>query len=322
MSFNGDDAAVIGAAVTAFLSVIAVWQGLIARDPVSARLHALSQVRNSLRASAGAGRRNQTRRDLRASGLSMIRDSVVRFNLVRGRQIDRITDQLSRAGWRSKDALNTYLFAKAFSPFVALAGSAMLFIFRYHLGMKPIFVWIMIGALAVAGLLGTDLLVRNTGDKRIKRLTLALPDALDLMVICAEAGLSLEAAIKRVGEESTSASPDMSDELLLTAIELNFLPDRQVALQNLVKRTDMPKLRALVNTLIQSEKFGTPLASSLRVLSAEFREERLMRAEEKAAKLPAIMTVPMILFILPSLFIIILGPVIIRIIDTLKHNGM
>ncbi|HTJ63822.1 MAG TPA: type II secretion system F family protein [Alphaproteobacteria bacterium] len=322
MSFNGDDIAVLGAAVTAFLALLAVWHGLIVRDPVTSRLRALAEVRDQLRTSAGAGQRNQARRDIRASGMSVIRDAVVRFNLMRGRQVDRITDQLARAGWRSRDALNTYLFAKTFAPFIAIAGSALLFVFRSHLGIKPMYVWIMVGALAVIGLLGTDLIVRNAGDKRIKRLSLALPDALDLLVICAEAGLSLEAAIKRVGEEMASASADMSDELLLTGIELNFLPDRQRALMNLVKRTDMPKLRALVNSLVQSEKFGTPLANSLRVLSAEFRDERLMKAEEKAAKLPAIMTVPMIMFILPALFIIILGPVIIRIIDTLSHNNV
>jgi tight adherence protein C len=166
------------------------------------------------------------------------------------------------------------------------------------------------------------MLIKNAGDKRIKKLTMALPDALDLLVICAEAGLSLEAAVKRVGQEISSASADMSDEFLLTAIELNFLPDRTKALQNLVKRTDLPKLRALVNSLIQSERFGTPLANSLRVLSAEFRNERMMKAEEKAAKLPAIMTVPMIVFILPSLFIVIIGPVILHIIDTMRANGM
>ena len=111
----------------------------------------------------------------------------------------------------------------------------------------------------------------------------------------------------------------MSDELLLTGLELNYLPDRQKALKNLASRTDMPKFRALTNSLVQSERFGTPLANTLRVLSAEFREERMMAAEEKAARLPAIMTMPMIMFILPSLFMIVLGPAIIHIIDTFKH---
>ena len=114
---------------------------------------------------------------------------------------------------------------------------------------------------------------------------------------------------------------EMSDEFLLTAIELNFLPDRTRALQNLARRADMPKLRALVNSLVQSERFGTPLANSLRVLSAEFRDERMMIAEDKAAKLPAIMTVPMILFILPCLFIVILGPIILHVLDTIHGNG-
>jgi tight adherence protein C len=176
---------------------------------------------------------------------------------------------------------------------------------------------ILAGAGAV-GFFGPDLLVKNAGDNRVKKLTLSLPDALDLMVICAEAGLSLDATIKRVGGEMAFAAPEISDELMLTGIELSFLPDRQVALQNLISRTDVPKLRALVNSLIQSERYGTPLANSLRVLSAEFRDERLMAAEEKAAKLPAIMTVPMILFILPSLFMIIMGPAVLHVLDAFK----
>ncbi len=322
VGLTGDDIAVIGAALTAVMALTAVWHGLIVRDPVAARLRVLTEIRETMRADATAVRKNRARRDIRASGMSIMRDAVVSLNLMRGRQVDRIVDQLARAGWRSKDALSAYLFAKAFAPALSIAASIALFIFRNALPMRPAFVWLTIGALLAMGLFATDLLIKNAGDKRIKRLTIGLPDALDLLVICAEAGLSLEASIKRVGEEMAVASPDMSDELLMTAIELNFLPDRQRALQNLVKRTDMPKLRALVNSLIQSERFGTPLANSLRVLSAEFRDERLMKAEEKAAKLPAIMTIPMILFILPSLFIIILGPVILRIIDTLHANGM
>jgi tight adherence protein C len=179
---------------------------------------------------------------------------------------------------------------------------------------------VLMGIGALLGLFGPYFLVKNAGDNRVKKLTLALPDALDLLVICAEAGLSLDSAIKRVGKEMTTAAPQMSDELMLTALELSFLPDRATALQNLIARSDVPKLRALVNSLIQSERYGTPLANALRVLSAEFRDDRLMAAEEKAAKLPAIMTVPMILFILPSLFMIIMGPAVLHVLDAFSKQ--
>ena len=319
---DGDDLLALSAAATAVTALYAVWQGLVVRNPVEARLRGLSQVRRGLKAQAAAPKRNRARSDIKASGLTVMRLAVVRFSLMRGRQVEKITAQLARAGWRSKDALTAYLFAKAFAPIVALGGGALLLMFKDRLGMGPHLTYLCLAIAAVGGLFGTDLLIKNAGDKRIKKLTMALPDALDLLVICAEAGLSLEASVKRVGQEISDASAEMSDEFLLTAIELNFLPDRTKALQNLVKRTDLPKLRALVNSLIQSERFGTPLANSLRVLSTEFRNERMMKAEEKAAKLPAIMTVPMIVFILPSLFIVIIGPVILHIIDTLRANGM
>ncbi|MDB5394240.1 MAG: putative Flp pilus assembly protein TadC [Rhodospirillales bacterium] len=314
---DGDDVLALSSAATAVMALFAVWHGLIVRDPVGARLRGLSRIRLGLKADFSAPKRNRARSDIRRSGLSLMRLAVIRFNLMRGRQLEKIAARLARAGWRSQDALTAYLFAKAFVPVVTVGGGILLLGFKDRLSIGPNLTYLILGIAAVAGLFGTDMLVKNVGDKRIKKLTQALPDALDLLVICAEAGLSLESAVKRVGQEMGSASAEMSDEFMLTAVELNFLPDRTRALRNLVKRTDLPKLRALVNSLIQSERFGTPLANSLRVLSAEFRNERMMKAEEKAAKLPAIMTVPMILFILPTLFIIILGPVILHIIDTM-----
>lgn len=146
----------------------------------------------------------------------------------------------------------------------------------------------------------------------------ALPDALDLLVICAEAGLSLDAALKRVAEEIGHTCPELGDELGLTAVELGFLPDRRSALHNLTRRCHLASLRGVVNTLQQTEKYGTPLSNALRVLSNEFRHERLMKAEEKAARLPVILTVPMIVFILPALMIVLIGPAAIRTIDAMS----
>jgi tight adherence protein C len=319
---SGDDLLVFSAATTAVMVLLVIWDALIVRDPVSARLRSFARVREEMKSGIGTPRPNRARGEIRKSGLTFMRLAVDKLKLMRGQQAERITAQLSRAGWRSTDALTAYIFAKAFVPLVFIGGALLLFWFQHTLSLSPKLLYLLLGLAVIFGLFGTDLVVKNKGDNRIKQLTRALPDALDLMVICAEAGLSLEASIKRVGQEMATVSQVMSDEFLLTAIELNFLPDRTRALQNLARRTDLPKLRALVNSLVQSERFGTPLANSLRVLSAEFRNERMMIAEDKAAKLPAIMTIPMIMFILPALFIVILGPVILHVLDTLHTSGM
>jgi tight adherence protein C len=162
-----------------------------------------------------------------------------------------------------------------------------------------------------------DIIVKNKITKRTAAIRKGLPDALDLLVICAEAGLTVDAAFHRVAKELGKAYPELGDEFALTAIELGFLTDRRSAFENLAMRVDLDSVRGVVTTMIQTEKYGTPLASALRVLSAEFRHERMMRAEEKAARLPAIMTVPLILFILPVLFIVILGPAACSISDNL-----
>ena len=144
--------------------------------------------------------------------------------------------------------------------------------------------------------------------KRSDAIRKGIPDALDLLVICAEAGLTVDAAFARVARELGSAYPELGEEFQLTSIELSFLTERRMAFENLAERVNVEALKGVVTTMIQTEKYGTPLASALRILSAEFRHERMMRAEEKAARLPAIMTIPLILFILPTLFIVILGP--------------
>jgi tight adherence protein C len=176
----------------------------------------------------------------------------------------------------------------------------------------------IIAALMIAGFFAPQLVMSNAITKRQLELTKALPDALDLLVICAESGLSLDAGLDRVSKEIAEATPALAEELELTSIELGFLPERRQALINLNRRTNLPAIRAVVNTLVQTEKYGTPLSQSLRVLSQEFRDQRMMRAEEKAARLPATLTVPMIVFILPVLFIVLIGPAIIGVMDSMK----
>ena len=201
------------------------------------------------------------------------------------------------------------IFGRMILPIVIGGGAALAL---YGLGAFPEWgPFKRFGCFAVLLLLSykaPDIYVDNKVSKRSAAIRKGLPDALDLLVICAEAGLTVDAAFARVARELGRAYPELGDEFQLTSIELSFLTERRMAFENLATRVKLDAVRGVVTTMIQTEKYGTPLASALRVLSAEFRNERMMRAEEKAARLPAIMTVPLILFILPTLFVVILGP--------------
>ncbi|HEX6980588.1 MAG TPA: type II secretion system F family protein [Alphaproteobacteria bacterium] len=308
-----DDLIVICAALSAMASVIAVWQALLVRDPLGPRLKAIAARRERLKAEMLAS----GRRDRRAATGGLMHRVVRTLNLLRSREADRARLALARAGFRSKDAVITYLFCRVSLPFVfgalALAAIDWLDLFRFAQPFR-----LPLALLAVLlGAVAPGLYVKNAADRRKAAIQKGLPDGLDLLVICAEAGLSLDAALTRVSREIGGSCPELADEFGLTAIELGFLPDRRQALENLNQRTDMASIRGVVNTLQQTEKYGTPLAQSLRVLGAEFRNARLMKAEERAARLPAILTVPMIVFILPPLFIVLIGPAILRTIDAM-----
>ena len=152
---------------------------------------------------------------------------------------------------------------------------------------------------------------------RQKAIQMALPDALDLLIICVDAGLSMEAALHRVAKELQYQGPELSEELGLATAELAFLTDRRQAMLNLSERTGLPAIKALVTAMVQAERYGTAIGVSLRVLSEEQRDERMSRAEQKAGALPAQLTVPMIVFFLPVLFVVLLGPAIIKVLDTI-----
>lgn len=306
-------AVLAGAAVTV---VILIWYGLIERDPLPARLRAIEERRAALRTELGQ-RMSRNRRFDRAQ---LMRGLVRRFKLLQGKTTASVALRVSRAGFRSRDAVAVYLVAKAVLP-LAVGGAAAAAI--YGLGLLPVDGMSALASVLAAvgvGLYAPDLYLKNATDKRLDKIRKALPDTFDLLVICAEAGLGLDAALDRVARETADGAPELADEVGLTAVELSFLPDRSRALANLNDRVPLPGIRALTTTLVQTERYGTPLAQSLRVLSNELRNERMMRAEEKAARLPAILTVPMIVFILPPLFVVLLGPAILRTIDA--FSGM
>jgi tight adherence protein C len=313
-SFDETGIAVFGG-IGVFVTMVALGRAFVPHDPMAARIKSHQQRRQHLlhqilTVEAPEGTAKQ-------DFVQIIRKLVERLKLTRGDDARKTTDKLAQAGWRSRDMLAVYLGARFLMPFVAGAG-ALFVVTMMGENLS------MLGSVSAAGagvLIGAYLpvlLLKNAISRRYQKLRRQLPDALDLLVICAEAGLSLDAALTRVAREMGPSAPELSDEVGLTAIELGFLPNRRQALLNLVRRADLPPIRAVINTLTQTERYGTPLAHSLRVLAAEFRDDRMMKAEEKAARLPAIMTVPMILFILPCLFVVLIGPAIIQVIETFK----
>jgi tight adherence protein C len=301
--------------ISGFAGLCTVWIALRRPEIPESRLMAASRHRDRLRRAALAAGRHPLRRD---TFVGVLRRVAAIFNLLKEKNAAGLGARLAQAGWRSRDAMMIYLVARVGLP-ILLGGVAALVVFSGIIDeMSDLFrPGLMILAIAFGAAI-PDLIVRQAVSRRQLALRRALPDGLDLLVICAEAGQALDGALVRVSTELVRNSPELADELAVTAAELGFLPERRIALDNLVARTGLPAIRVLAGTLIQTERYGTPLARALRVLAAEMRDERMMRAEEKAARLPAIMTLPLVLFILPTLFIVLLGPAALRAIDGLR----
>jgi tight adherence protein C len=294
----------------AFAVVVLIWMALIENDPMPGRLKNITDRRSELR---DAERQKKPTRREGLARADFIKSVVQKLKLEQGKKMNEIRLKLARTGHRSNDAVMFYLFMRVVAP-VALGFLAffLIFVLQAYKMTEPL-KFVTVFAAGLFGLALPDIMVKNQSQKRSAILRKAMPDALDLLVICAEAGLSLDAALDRVSREMGPSCPELAEEVGLTAVDLSFFPDRSRALQNLADRVPQQGVVGLVNTLIQTEKYGTPLAQSLRVLSGEMRDERIMAAEAKAAKLPATLTVPMILFILPPLFIVLLGPAVIKV---------
>ena len=294
-----------------FASVLTAWRALVEHRPAAARIRAIMQRRQELQAAATGIERRRQRTQLPPGLLPLL---LRRLHRLQASQIERIREKLMRAGFRSREAIGIYAGGKFAGP---ILGGLLGFLLAYglQLGIPLPYRPLALAAGAFLGFFGPDIYRANAASKRRQALQKALPDGIDLLVICAEAGLSLDTALNRVADELALSAAELADELALTGVELNFLPERRLALDNLARRVDLPAIRGVVNTLIQTERDGTPLAQSLRVLSAEFREQRMLKAEDKAARLPALLTLPMILFILPMLFIVLVGPAMIDVYD-------
>lgn len=315
-------AATLLSAVAAGAVLFAMYMALTVRDPMSKRVRALNDRREQLKAGISASTSKRRAKLVQTNETTdRIRGLLQRMKVLQDSQIKIAQTKLLQAGIRQKEYAVAVIFGRLILPI--LFGLPMLY-FVYGTDMfadwSPLKQYALVAGAFIIGYKGPDIYLKNKITKRSAAIRKGLPDALDLLVICAEAGLTVDAAFHRVSKELGKAYPELGDEFAFTAIELGFLTDRRQAFENLANRVALDAVKGVVTTMIQTEKYGTPLASALRVLSAEFRNERMMRAEEKAARLPAIMTVPLILFILPTLFVVILGPAACSINDSFIHG--
>ena len=318
----GFDVILVGsilAGIAALAVLFAIYTAVTIKDPMTKRVKALEGRREELKLGlVTAGSKKRTSLVRKTNTTDKVRDTLRDMKVLQASQVEMMQQKLAWGGNRNKDLAVILIALRLVLPVVF---GTIATILLYAVEIFPD--WEIKRFVALAGVVflsykGPEIYLSNIASKRTDAIRKGLPDALDLLVICAEAGLTVDAAFNRVAKELGRAYPELGDEFALTAIELSFLNERKKAFDNLAYRVNLEAVKGVVTTMVQTERYGTPLASALRVLSAEFRNERMMRAEEKAARLPAIMTVPLILFILPVLFIFILGPAACSIADAFK----
>ena len=297
-------------AVATLAVMFAIYAAITVRDPMAKRVKALNERREQLKAGITTSSAKKRASLVRKTDTTdKMRDTLSSLKVLQDSQVKVVQQKLAQAGIRKKELAVAVIFARMIMPIVlGLLVAALVYWSNFFPEWGSMKRFAAFAAAVGLGYKGPDLFIGNKVKKRTDLIRKGLPDALDLLVICAEAGLTVDAAFNRVARELGRAYPELGDEFSLTAIELSFLTERRQAFENLAYRVNLDAVKGVVTTMVQTERYGTPLASALRVLSAEFRNERMMRAEEKAARLPAIMTIPLILFILPVLFIVILGP--------------
>ncbi len=310
-------------AMVVFATIITLASPVMRDNNLEGRLKSVANRREELRRRSRESLSNRSGSaggSLRHQDEGLYKNVVDRLQLSRLLEDPKVVDKLAQAGFRGPKPVSTFYFFRFVAPFVCAALVGFYIYVVNDFGLQPlqkICAWV--SALAV-GYYAPNVYITNIAQKRRESIVAAFPDALDLLLICVESGMSIEAAIQKVGSEVGSSSMELAEELSLLTAELSYLPDRRLAYEGLARRTNHPGIKSVATAMIQAERYGTPLGTALRVMAKENRELRLAAAEKKAAALPAKLTVPMILFFLPALFIVILGPAIIKIQDVLMKQ--
>jgi tight adherence protein C len=296
------------AAVATFATVLTVALPLLQRDRTNQRMKVMAVERDKMRAARLADLTKDGGGRLRQAPKGFMQDIVDRFNLRSSFETEEIKAHLKMAGLRGQAPLVTYMFFRLVAPIIVLLAALFYLFVLSDMEHPPIVKFGIAIAAGYAGFYLPNVFIKNLIQRRQTSISQAFPDSLDMLLICVQAGMSIEAAFGKVSKEVSSQSLELAEEFSLTTAELSYLQDRRLAYENLGKRTGLPGIKAVATALIQSERYGTPVGQALRVMAKENREMRMSEAERKAAALPPKLTVPMIIFFLPVLFIVILGP--------------
>ncbi len=300
----------IFAAVAMFATITSVMLPALKGDKLETRLKQVTSQREKLRR---ASRAALEQRGLKHETKGTISQITKKLDLQKMLEDPNIAAKLEQAGLRGPKPLMIFYFCRFFLPFLGAVG---MFVYIFFVNDHNLSTQLKYGSIifgAAAGFYAPNIYVGNVAQKRQFSIMRAFPDALDMMLICVESGMSIEMAFAKVGAEIGTASVELAEELQLTTAELAYLQERRVAYENLAKRTGHEGVKAVTMALIQAERYGTPLGDALRTMAKENRDMRMSEAEQKAAALPAKLTVPMILFFLPVLFLVVLGPAYIKI---------
>ena len=305
-------------AIAVFATVITLAMPLVSGDNLDKRMKYVSHEREKIRARERARLSEQKGREkitLRQEQRALVRRVVDNLDLKRRLIDEGVVAKLRMAGFRGEAPVATFAFARFVAPFIVFLLVAFYLVTGDDFDLPVIVKLALAAAIGMAGSYLPHLWLKNVITKRQLSIRRAWPDALDLLLICVESGMSIEVAFQKVSEEVGLQSPELAEEMALATAELSYLPERRQAFENLGRRTGLDGVKSVVTALTQAERYGTPLSVSLRVLAQENRDMRMQEAEKKAAALPPKLTVPMIVFFLPCLFVVIMGPTVIRLMD-------
>lgn len=301
------------ACVATFATIMTIAAPAFSGDKLATRLKAVSNRREELRKKSRAALEGEAKKSIRVQDTSAMKKVVDKLDLAKMLEDPGVLKKLTQAGLRGPRPISIFYFCRFALPIIfGIAAFVYIWFINDHGLQMQMKIGVVVFGFA-AGFYGPNLYLENMITKRRTSIMRAFPDSLDMMLICVESGMSIEGAFARVGEEIGTASAELAEELALTTAELSYLSDRRTAYYNLAERTNHPGVKGVAMALVQAEKYGTPMGAALRVMAKENREMRITEAEKKAAALPAKLTVPMIVFFLPVLFLVILGPAFIKI---------
>lgn len=304
------------AAVAAFATVLSVAMPMLQKDRLNQRMKVMAVERDKMRSQRlqelALKERQSNQAKLRQTPKGYMQEIVDRFDLRAQFDNEDVRNKLKTAGLRGQAPLIAYIFFRVAMPPLVFLFALFYIFFGTQLQYPPAIKFMMALCAGVVGFYLPNVFIENLAQKRQQSIRQAFPDSLDMLLICVQSGMSVESAFGKVAKEITQQSLELGEELALTTAELSYLGERRLAFENLGKRTGIPGVKSVATALIQAERYGTPVSQALRVMAKENRDIRMGEAEKKAAALPPKLTVPMIIFFLPVLFLVILGPAAIR----------